>query len=201
MNRSETITKLAAALVAVQSKLEGAVKDSDNSHLKSKYADLASCWDACRDLLAANGLAVIQMPVESEANQVRLLSSLVHVSGEFIESVWSIPVVKNDPQGYGSALTYIRRYALCAMVGICPVDDDAEAAAGKPTQAAQRRETPKKSDSVLKSIQSLKTVAAVNDFYRALSPADRQAYMDDLAARKQEIAKTEREAANGTAQS
>lgn len=125
--RSEQIAKLAASLSKFQSQLEAVKKDSANPFFKSKYAELSAVWDAIREPLAANELAVIQEP--SSANgRVVLTTTLLHSSGEYIRSSISFPVVKQDPQGYGSAITYARRYALQAITGIAPEDDDGNAA-------------------------------------------------------------------------
>jgi len=132
MNHSDSIAALGAALAKAQGMIEGARKDSANPHFKSKYADLASCWDACREALSKNGLAVVQAPGEAASGVVEMTTMLVHESGEWISERLTIPLAKVDAQGYGSAVTYARRYALTAMVGIAPEDDDGNAAvAGK----------------------------------------------------------------------
>ena len=128
MLTSPQINELAAALSKAQGAMKGAVKDSSNPHFKSKYADLSSVWDACRKVLAANGLSVIQTPEESERQEVRISTTLLHSSGQWITSTYAIPVTKADAQGYGSAITYARRYSLAAMVGVAPEDDDGNAA-------------------------------------------------------------------------
>jgi hypothetical protein len=128
MNQSESIAKLATALSIVQGKLTHAKKDSANPFFKSKYADLESVWDACRDLLAANGLSIMQFPGEFIDGTMSLTTIIAHSSGEFIEQQMSVPVTKPDAQGAGSCLTYMRRYALAAVVGVVQADDDANAA-------------------------------------------------------------------------
>ncbi len=128
MLKSDTIGELAKALVNVQKVLEGAKKDSKNPFFKSSYADLSSVWEACRKPLAENGLAVIQTMDLQEGADLIIETMLVHTSGEWISGqLWMKPV-KDDPQGIGSAITYARRYALAAIVGVCPEDDDAEQA-------------------------------------------------------------------------
>ena len=128
--QSETIGALAAALSKAQADITGALKDSSNPFFKSKYADLASCWDACRKQLAANGLSVIQTTQMTEQG-LMLVTTLAHASGEWIAG--QMPVLTKDasPQAQGSGLTYARRYALAAIVGLAQVDDDAEAAQGR----------------------------------------------------------------------
>lgn len=147
MNHSETIAALAAALVKAQAAIQPAIKDKKNEAFKSagrvsKYADLSSVWDACREALTSNGLSVVQMPVDCEGGRVALTTMLLHSSGEYISSTVSTPLTKNDAQGVGSALTYLRRYALSAMVGVvADEDDDGNAASGQSVQQqAQYRE-------------------------------------------------------------
>lgn len=136
MNKSDDIKELAMALSKAQAILKGALKDSSNSFFKNKYADLASCWDACREPLAANGLSVVQTPCNDAPDSISLETILMHSSGQWISSVFSMPVSKHDAQAVGSAITYARRYALSAIIGIAPEDDDGNAASGK-------SETPK----------------------------------------------------------
>ena len=133
MEKSDTIGELAKALAAVQGKLAGAKKDSENPFFKSKYADLSSVWDSCRKLLADNGLAVVQTCSAGYGREViRVDTILVHTSGEWISGQLDITPSKNDPQGIGSALTYARRYGLSAIVGVCQEDDDAESSMSRP---------------------------------------------------------------------
>jgi hypothetical protein len=132
MQTSENINELATALAKAQGSLEGAKKDSANPHFKSKYADLASVWDACRDALSKNSLSVVQLPGECADGKIEMTTMLLHSSGQWISERLTIPLAKVDAQGYGSAVTYARRYALAAAVGIAPEDDDGNAAvAGK----------------------------------------------------------------------
>ena len=128
MPQSDSIKELATALSKVQGELTYAKKDSANPFFKSRYADLESVWDACRSLLAANGLSVIQMPGNYFEGRMWLVTRLCHTSGEWIEQEMSVPVQKADAQGAGSALTYMRRYALAAFVGVVQADDDGNAA-------------------------------------------------------------------------
>jgi hypothetical protein len=128
--QSETIGALAAALSKAQADITGALKDSSNPFFKSKYADLASCWDACRKQLAANNLAVIQTTDVTDAGVV-LVTTLVHSSGEWMRGTLPIVTKDNGPQAQGSGITYARRYALAAIVGLAQIDDDAESAQGR----------------------------------------------------------------------
>jgi len=138
MLQSESIANLAKALSIVQGKLTHAKKDSANPFFKSKYADLESVWDACRSLLAENGLAVMQFPGEFVDGTMSLNTVLTHSSGEYMSYLMSVPVTKPDAQGAGSALTYMRRYALAAVVGVVQADDDGNAASSpKPVVKAK----------------------------------------------------------------
>ena len=130
MTRSDSIAAIAAALSKAQSAMGAAKKDSTNPHFKSRYADLASIWEACREPLTKNGLAVVQLPGKDEAGYY-VETVLTHSSGEFISEKLHIVPTKDDPQGLGSAITYARRYGLAAVAGIAPDDDDGEAAMGR----------------------------------------------------------------------
>lgn len=125
--RSATIGKLAAALSKAQAILEAAKKDANNPFFKSKYADLSSVWAAVRGPLTANELSILQEP-STDNGKIIVTTTLMHSSGEYVRSSLSMPVVKQDPQGYGSAVTYARRYALQSVMGIAPEDDDGNAA-------------------------------------------------------------------------
>ena len=140
MNQSESIANLTLALSIVQGKLTHAKKDSANPFFESKYADLESVWDSCRNLLADNGLAIMQFPgLYSELDKSMSLTTIIsHKSGEWISQEMSVPVTKPDAQGAGSALTYMRRYALAAVVGVVQADDDGNAASSpKPVITAR----------------------------------------------------------------
>jgi hypothetical protein len=127
---SQTLGKLLEALAKAQGKIEGAKKDKVNPHFKSRYADLAAVWDACREPLSAHGLAVIQLPVSSP-DMVGISTTLGHSSGEWIRgTVWTKPQ-QPGPQALGSVVSYLRRYALAAAVGVAPDDDDGESAQGR----------------------------------------------------------------------
>lgn len=165
MTTSETINELATALAKAQGQMTGALKDAANPFFKSKYADLASVWDACRKPLADNGLAVVQFPNTTYQGEpmpyewtskmgetrygvrvvcvVSVLTRLTHSSGQWIEDAVSTMLPTGDPQAVGSAITYLRRYALQSVAGVAPEDDDAEAAHSRPNgQAAGQAAKP-----------------------------------------------------------
>lgn len=136
MNTSETISKIAPALLKAQKTITFAVKDAKNPHFKSTYADLGSVIDACKSALNDAGIAFMQMPSPSDPGSIALTTRLLHESGEWIESTATCPLPKNDPQGYGSANTYLRRYSLAAAVGLYQDDDDGSAAQRKQPDVA-----------------------------------------------------------------
>lgn len=119
--------ELATALAKAQAAMKPALKDSTNPHFKSKYADLTSVWEACRDALTKNGLSVAQV-TEFDGEQTWIRTILLHSSGEQLEGRYPLRPVQNTPQGMGSAISYARRYALAAMVGVVADDDDGQAA-------------------------------------------------------------------------
>lgn len=130
IEHSEQLDALAPALTKVQAEVKGAAKDSENPHFRSKYADLASVWEACREALTRNGFSVVQLP--GYADGVATLDTmLLHSSGQWIRATAGAPLQKQDAQGVGSALTYLRRYALAAVASVCPEDDDGEAAVNR----------------------------------------------------------------------
>ncbi len=139
---SDPADKLFEALSKAQGKIGNASKDALNPHFKSKYADLASVWDACRAPLSENGLCVIQIPA-SEGQLVSVVTILGHASGQKMSCELSATARAADPQAGGSVLTYLKRYSLSSVAGVAPEDDDANAGTGSPEEHRQpvRRET------------------------------------------------------------
>lgn len=130
MNHSQSIAALASALAKAQSEISGAVKDSANPFFKSKYADLESVWSACRKPLTSNGLSVFQT-TQPTKHGLMLVTTIAHESGEWMRGYMPILAKDSSAQSQGSAITYARRYALAAIVGVYQTDDDAEAAQGR----------------------------------------------------------------------
>lgn len=142
IHMSATVGELAKALAAAQAELEPAKKEAVNPHFKSRYADLAACWDAVRAPLARHGLSVSQLP-SLDGDVVRLTTLLLHTSGEFIGSDAAVRLAKHDAPSVGSALTYLRRYALSAIVGLSTEDDDgAHAMVATQASAARQQAAP-----------------------------------------------------------
>lgn len=120
--------QVCAALVKAQKAFGPALKSSSNPHFKSRYADLAACVEAVIDGLNSNGIALVQKQHPHDGG-VSVETIFIHESGEQLSAgVLTVPAAKQDPQGYGSALTYARRYSLMAACGIAPEDDDGNAA-------------------------------------------------------------------------
>lgn len=129
MQTSEQLSELAKALAKAQSKIKNAIKDSTNPHFKSKYADLASVWEAVREPLTSNGLSIVQTFSNIE-NKISCTTMLLHESGQFIKDTMTMTPQQNTPQAQGSCATYLRRYMLQAIAGVAPDDDDGNAATG-----------------------------------------------------------------------
>lgn len=127
MNRSDSITTIAPALVKAHGEIKSALKDSTNPHFRSKYADLASVVEAVKAPLLKQGIVVLQ-GVHDAVDGVAVETMLLHTSGEWISSTLRLPATKQDAQGYGSAITYGRRYGLMAICGVPAEDDDGNAA-------------------------------------------------------------------------
>lgn len=145
------LAPLYKALSAAQAEIKAAELTRENPHLKNRYATLAAVWDACREPLAKNGLAVVQLPFW-DGQRVAVRTILAHESGAEIENTLSFVPAQATIQGAGSAITYARRYALSAMVGVCPDDDDdghqAERIPGKypPAQSPAPPPSPQQSE-------------------------------------------------------
>ena len=144
--KSDTIGKLALALSKAQGAMQPAAFDKVNPAFKNKYASLAATWEAARGPLSANELAVIQALSTTAEGETILVSTLVHSSGEFCESIYPVRPTQDTPQAFGSALTYAMKFSLRALIGASSDDgdDDGNAAAvqGKPQPAQQQRQAP-----------------------------------------------------------
>jgi hypothetical protein len=139
LSQSPELDQLATALAHAQGSIQGAVKDRTNPAFKSSYADLASVWDACRAALSSNGLSVSQHPGRLEDGSATVTTILLHKSGQHIASVCAALPRDQSPAAVGSVVTYLRRYALAAAVGVAPEDDDGQAAHHAAPQAPPQR--------------------------------------------------------------
>ena len=176
MLHSETIGKISAALAKAQGTMTTAGKDAKGNY--GKYADLASIWETCREPLATNEIAVIQSPGETGDRVVTMTTILSHSSGEWFSDTLTIPMGKVDAQGYGSAVTYARRYALAAMVGIAPAEDDGTAAAaiGGDNSAPRKAPAPKAEPDSLEPEEGWSTWSLEQS--KVIAAADPDAYID-----------------------
>lgn len=130
MEKSDNIKELAIALCKAQGDIKPAIKDTTNPFFKSKYADLASVWEACRGPLSNNGIFVSQHPT-LEGCIVTIETMIMHISGEWMSSKLSMSSKDTSPQAIGSTITYARRYSLSSIIGISSEeDDDGNAATG-----------------------------------------------------------------------
>lgn len=144
MERTESIAQLSKALSAAQGELRNAPLDKSNSHFGQRYASLGSITDTVRPILAKHGLAVTQLAGTPEQGKVSVSTLLIHTSGEYIRETMVVPVAGNIQQA-GSAITYMRRYALSALLGIVgDEDDDAESvvAPTRPSKASKAKAVP-----------------------------------------------------------
>lgn len=129
MKTSESIKQIAEALVSAQKEIRFAAKDSTNPHFKSKYANINSVIEAVKKPLNDNGIAILQSLSPSDDNKLHLTTRLLHSSGEWIEDTAVCPIQKQDPQGLGSAISYIRRYSISSLCALYADDDDGQSAA------------------------------------------------------------------------
>ena len=152
MTTSTEITKITGAFLNAQKKIESVIKDSSNPFFKSKYADLTSVIEACKEQLNNEGIAILQ-PINTDAVE----TILVHISGEWFSS--STPIVckeQNNPQAMGSAITYAKRYGLQSMVLLPAEDDDGNVASVSPAKVSKTAETPKVEQSTTSVVSEAK---------------------------------------------
>lgn len=135
---SEHLNELATALSKAQGEFDPALKDSTNPFYKSKYADLPSVWAVSREILCKYGLSLIQFPSVNAGNHC-LVSRLMHSSGQWMQSSVDLLLTKNDIQGLGSAITYMRRYSMTSILGIIQDDDDGQAVIQKKKEQVKTR--------------------------------------------------------------
>jgi len=167
-----------AALAAAQMGMGKALKDSSNPAFKSKYADLASVMDACMPALNRHGIAVFQPTVDDDTGRY-VKTVLAHSSGEVIECRVPLIVNKQDMQGYGSAVTYARRYGLMGMAGIAPEDDDGAAAVKappRPDMAPPKTKQPQADapteaevETAIALIDGMASVSMLGDYWTGLN--------------------------------
>lgn len=165
MEKSESIKELATALCKFQGAVETIKKEATNPFFKSKYADLSSILDVIRKPLSENGLSFVQFPVAKNG----LETMLMHTSGEWITATYEMTPTKNDPQGLGSAITYQRRYALGAILGLNIDKDDDGNTASEPAKESKevKRQVNRDLATALTSLNETKTVEDVRNVWES----------------------------------
>jgi len=193
MDSSENVEKVSAALVAALADARNVALDAVNPHFRSRYASLPAMLDAVRPILAKHGLAAVQLAVSEPDGRVGVETILLHASGQYLASRILVMPTKGDPQGAGSALTYCRRYALAAALGIAgDEDDDGNAASRKPTQrpaapAEQRQPQPpatRPQNGVISEAQGERVWGLAGERARAVPGVDRTEIVRDVLARR-----------------
>jgi len=128
MKTSEYVNELAKAMADAQNKMKPALKDGMNPHYKSKYTSIASVWESLREPMTSNGLTVWQ-DVKTHEKGVSIETRIVHASGQWVEfGPLNMPILKTDAQDFGKGISYAKRYALCAAIGVVSSEDDDDAA-------------------------------------------------------------------------
>lgn len=225
MKTSDSIDQLAVALAAAQGEISPAPKDKINPHFKSHFADLAGVWEACRESLSKHGLSVVQSPAFAEGRMI-LTTRLMHKSGQWMEGQLSLKPRGDDPQSVGSAITYARRYALGAVIGVVSdEDDDGNAASKQPQPQQQQRQQPQQQqwsqqqqqnspliapptpltkddfDKIMAVADSIEGLGSQNflQFYRDTEKKElSQAMTSDIPRIKEMINKIKKDLSNGT---
>lgn len=186
----EASKNISAAFVKAQKAFSPALKTSTNPHFKSRYADLAACVEAVIDALNDNGIAVIQRPILSESG-VTIETMFIHESGETLSGgILNVPAQKQDAQGYGSAMTYCRRYGLMAACGIAPEDDDGNDASKKrPASQADGTNAAEADATSIAQLNAAKTVQDLVKTMNSLPQAEKAAATEHFNKRMSELKK------------
>ena len=142
ITQSESVKNLYAALVAAQGELQAVVKDAKNPFFKSSYATLEAVIDSIRPVYAKHDLAVVQFPVGGEDGKYGVETRICHSSGEWMSATAFMKPVKDDPQGAGSTITYLRRYSAQSVAFLASADDDGNDASGNRGEKPEVRKTP-----------------------------------------------------------
>lgn len=193
MRQSVHIDAIAKALVAVHGELQPVAKDSVNPHFKNKYASLDTITEAVRPVLARHGLAIVQGGGESANGGILVTTMIVHESGQWISSSYSMPLEKATAQSAGSAVTYGRRYLLGSMLAIATEeDDDGNRASERKSKAAPK--VPKASDEQIQKIQELADatgdLAKIKDKLSSLDAEEANTWIKRLQAKYTQQAAT-----------
>lgn len=183
-----TFPNLAKAMASAFPEIEGAVKDKTNPHFRTKYADLGNVVDAIKPALSKHGLWFCQV-AHNIPDHAAIETIIVHASGESMSTgVVAIPVSKADAQGFGSALTYARRYSLSAAFGVAPSDDDGNAAVvAKPTPKAKPEVDPDRLKTLANVFAGLTSLNELKTLWDTLKPEERTACLDLKDAAKERL--------------
>lgn len=157
MKTSDQINEIAKAMAKIQNEMRPASKSAKNPFFKSTYSDIASIWDSFRDPMTKYEVTVWQDVISTETN-VSVLTRLVHSSGQWVEfGPITIPLVKKDAQAVGSAISYAKRYALSASIGVVSgeEDDDGESAVGRGKSAYDTKPTQVQPDAKVDEMECM----------------------------------------------
>lgn len=183
--QSTEIGKLAEALAAAQGQMDAARKDSKGNY--GKYTTISSILEVVKDALSRNGLAVVQAPMPCEAGNICLRTTLMHTSGQWIASQLTMKAENVSPQKIGSVITYARRYALAALLGVGQEDDDAQSAQdayekqAKKAQKAQIQQTRQQATASNPDPLSDNQLRALMARFRERGVPEREDYLVDVS--------------------
>ena len=191
--------EIASAFIKAKKVFSPATKASTNPHFRSKYADLANCFEAVNDALLDNEIAVYQETFEDDTG-VTVETVFLHSSGETIRGgKFHVPASKQDPQGYGSALTYARRYSLMTACGIAAEDDDGNSASGNKDKPAPKapQKAPEQGasgfddleDTFLQKFRDATDNASLSAVMNSIPAADRSKYTKPFNERLAQLKK------------
>lgn len=171
--------QVTSAFVKAQAKFGKAIKNAKNPHFRSSYADLASCLDAVMDALTEQNLALVQRVFDAE-HGVCVETIVMHESGEELSfGKLFVPASKQDAQGYGSALTYCRRYSVM-LLGIAGEDDDGNAASKSAPEIKKRPARPK--EELIALMSGVDSSEGLRGLYKSLTTEERELIRAEAAA-------------------
>ena len=157
---SPAIDKIAPALLAAQTDIGPIIKEAENEHFRRKYATLHAYLEALRPALAKHDMFIQGSTAPTPTGKHRLLTRVVHTSGQWMGSLWDVSPVKNDPQGEGSALTYARRYQVSTLLSVAAEEDDDGNSASTPQRGGQQRQQQSSTATRRKWLEEAKAIEA-----------------------------------------
>lgn len=195
--QSQEIGELAKALSAAQGMMDAARKDSKGNY--GKYTTISSILEVVKDALSKNGLAVVQAPMPCESGSISLRTTLMHTSGQWIASQLNMKAENVSPQKIGSVITYARRYALAALLGVGQEDDDAQAVQDEYEKRTRKEEKQRVQQTRQQAAES-NPDAPTPEMFRALMATltergckEREEYLAELSAFFQREVKSSKE--------